>query len=228
MRKISFLILIVSLFFLFGCTIDFHNNPSENGNQPDPTEIVDDPIVEEPKEPVKTDNKLLVAYSYGGYQLICKEARQVLDVINTCFASISKRVVDGQTEFYLNVSGINGIQYFKDFHKYDIKVCISIGGWHDDSSYWNTYSEAASTEEYRKMVAESCLAVLEQYDLDGIDMDWEYPKTGDKDNFTLLMKEISDTLKEVKVLNPSLEVITMTKDELEYSYRDSFLKFLIS
>ena len=37
-------------------------------------------------------------------------------------------------------------------------------------------------------------------------------------------EEISDTLKEVKVLTPSLEVITMSKDELEYSYRDSFLK----
>lgn len=37
-------------------------------------------------------------------------------------------------------------------------------------------------------------------------------------------EEISDTLKEVKVLTPSLEVITMNKDELEYSYRDSFLK----
>ena len=37
-------------------------------------------------------------------------------------------------------------------------------------------------------------------------------------------EEISDTLKEVKVLNPNLEVITMNKEELEYSYRDSFLK----
>lgn len=37
-------------------------------------------------------------------------------------------------------------------------------------------------------------------------------------------EEISDTLKEVKVLTPSLEVITMKKEELEYRYRDSFLK----
>lgn len=37
-------------------------------------------------------------------------------------------------------------------------------------------------------------------------------------------EEISDTLKEVKVLTPSLEVITMKKEELEYGYRDSFLK----
>ena len=37
-------------------------------------------------------------------------------------------------------------------------------------------------------------------------------------------EEISDTLKEVKVLTPSLEVITMKIDELDYEYRDSFLK----
>ena len=37
-------------------------------------------------------------------------------------------------------------------------------------------------------------------------------------------EEISDTLKEVKVLTPNLDIITMCKDELEYSYRDSFLK----
>lgn len=37
-------------------------------------------------------------------------------------------------------------------------------------------------------------------------------------------EEISDTLKEVKVLTPNLDIITMSKDELEYSYRDSFLK----
>ena len=37
-------------------------------------------------------------------------------------------------------------------------------------------------------------------------------------------EEISDMLKEVKVLTPNLDIITMSKDELEYSYRDSFLK----
>ncbi len=37
-------------------------------------------------------------------------------------------------------------------------------------------------------------------------------------------EEISDTLVEVKVLTPDLEIITMKKEELEFSYRDSFLK----
>lgn len=37
-------------------------------------------------------------------------------------------------------------------------------------------------------------------------------------------EEISEIVKEVKVLTPTLEIITMNKEELEYSYRDSFLK----
>ncbi len=37
-------------------------------------------------------------------------------------------------------------------------------------------------------------------------------------------EEISDSLKEVQVLTPSLEIVTMKKEELEYGYRDSFLK----
>lgn len=37
-------------------------------------------------------------------------------------------------------------------------------------------------------------------------------------------EEISDTLVEAKVLTPNLDIITMSKEELEFSYRDSFLK----
>ncbi len=37
-------------------------------------------------------------------------------------------------------------------------------------------------------------------------------------------EEISDTIKEVKVLTPNLDIKIMTKEELEYGYRDSFLK----
>ena len=37
-------------------------------------------------------------------------------------------------------------------------------------------------------------------------------------------EEISEVVKEVKVITPDLEIKTMTKKELEYSYRDSFLK----
>ena len=35
---------------------------------------------------------------------------------------------------------------------------------------------------------------------------------------------MSDIVKEVKVINPNLEIITLTKEELNFSYRDSFIK----
>ena len=35
---------------------------------------------------------------------------------------------------------------------------------------------------------------------------------------------ISDVLISVKVINPKLEIVTMTKEELEFQYRDSFIK----
>lgn len=37
-------------------------------------------------------------------------------------------------------------------------------------------------------------------------------------------EDMAGIIKEVKVITPDLEVITMTNSELEYSYRDSFLK----
>lgn len=37
-------------------------------------------------------------------------------------------------------------------------------------------------------------------------------------------EDMSQIVKEVKVLTPELDIITMTNKELEYSYRDSFLK----
>ena len=201
MKKVLYILCLVVLLSLFGCTIDFHNSTEPNDKDKDKEPDIVDPIDDDDKDdeetkPMKNDDKLLVAYYYGGYQPLIQQARDVFDIVNVCFASISKRTNDtGETEYYFNVSGLSGLNYFKNYHEYGIKVCISIGGWHDDSSYWNTYSEAASTEANRKMVAESILAVLEQYDLDGVDMDWEYPKAADRTNFTLLMKEISDTLK---------------------------------
>ncbi len=37
-------------------------------------------------------------------------------------------------------------------------------------------------------------------------------------------EEMADIIREVKVLTPSLEVVTMTNDELDFAYRHSFLK----
>ncbi|TAD82494.1 MAG: glycoside hydrolase family 18 protein [Bacteroidetes bacterium] len=81
-----------------------------------------------------------------------------------------------------------------------LKINISLGGW--EGCY--TCSQAFSTAEGRQAFANSTLAILKNTQLDGIDLDWEYPaiegppghafSPADKDNFTDLVKRLRTTL----------------------------------
>ncbi len=75
--------------------------------------------------------------------------------------------------------------------KPELKVIAAIGGWGADG-----FSDAALTPTSRYNFARQVNKLINQYDLDGIDIDWEYPGTGaagikyrpeDKENFTLLL-----------------------------------------
>ena len=76
-----------------------------------------------------------------------------------------------------------------------LEVLVSVGGW-----LWSgNFSDAALTSQSRSRFIDSVAAFLEQYKLDGLDIDWEYPgQTGagnrfrpeDKRNYTLLLMEL--------------------------------------
>jgi chitinase len=79
-----------------------------------------------------------------------------------------------------------------------LKVIVSVGGWLADG-----FSDAALTDSSRRTFARSSVALLRQYTLDGVDLDWEYPGQGvagikyrveDKGNFTLLLKTLREEL----------------------------------
>ena len=88
--------------------------------------------------------------------------------------------------------------------KPELKVLLAIGGWGKGG-----FSEMASTDTGRKAFAADCKRVADQFNLDGIDMDWEYPTSSeagissspeDTDNFTILMREIREVLGKDKLL----------------------------
>ena len=54
----------------------------------------------------------------------------------------------------------------------ELKIVIAIGGWNFPSAY---FSEMASTPEYRAAWIKKAKKFIDQYDLDGIDLDWEFP-----------------------------------------------------
>lgn len=65
-------------------------------------------------------------------------------------------------------------------HKNNTKVMLAIGGWsYHDTPLEGTFKEATNTEEKRKKLADSIMAFCEEYQFDGIDMDWEHPRIDD-------------------------------------------------
>ena len=86
----------------------------------------------------------------------------------------------------------------------ELKIMISIGGW-----LWReNVSDAVLTPSSRKLFAKSSVDIIRQYDLDGVDIDWEYPamrgeegniyRPEDKQNFTLMFKDIRTELNKLE------------------------------
>jgi chitinase len=81
----------------------------------------------------------------------------------------------------------------------DLKIMFSVGGW----GWSNFFSDAVLTESSRQKFARTNAAIVEDYDLDGVDIDWEYPgmrgednvfRLEDKENFTLMFKALREEL----------------------------------
>lgn len=85
-----------------------------------------------------------------------------------------------------------------------LKVMLSIGGWGS-----GRFSEMAGSEKSRLSFTRDCRRVVDEYGLDGIDIDWEYPTQSsagissspdDTRNFTLLMRDIRKAIGKRKLL----------------------------
>lgn len=82
-------------------------------------------------------------------------------------------------------------------HRHGVRVMLSIGGWADSENF----PAVASRQSTRTRFAASCSDLVRRFDFDGIDIDWEFPgfvehrgTTADRANFTLLLRELRDSL----------------------------------
>lgn len=81
-----------------------------------------------------------------------------------------------------------------------LKVMVSFGGWSGCAPCSDLFANPAR----RTTFAQSTLALMKKYKLDGIDLDWEYPAIegfpghkydkADKANFTALVRELRQTM----------------------------------
>ncbi|MGO9338354.1 MAG: glycoside hydrolase family 18 protein [Terracidiphilus sp.] len=112
--------------------------------------------------------------------------------INYAFANIRNgRMVTGFASDKQNFAYLTGLRKQNP----SFTVLVSVGGW-----LWSaSFSDVALTAESRSVFIESVMDFIARYDLDGLDVDWEYPgmagaghrfRSEDRRNFTLLLKEL--------------------------------------
>jgi GH18 family chitinase len=78
-------------------------------------------------------------------------------------------------------------------HNNGVKVLVSIGGWNNGNDQ-NFHTVAASSSAIATFTA-NCVNMVTQYNLDGIDIDWEYPDAGTSaDQYVTLMTSLSTAM----------------------------------
>lgn len=96
-----------------------------------------------------------------------------------------------------NTRNLDTLSKLRDYNP-NLGILLSLGGWGASG-----FSEAAATPEGREIFASTAVEILKDAQLDGIDVDWEYPcysitgitaQPEDKQNFTLLLKELRQAL----------------------------------
>jgi len=80
-------------------------------------------------------------------------------------------------------------------HEQQVKVFLAVGGWDigDGGGNDQAFEAMASKEASRKKFVSSIMFLIKEYELDGIDIDWEYPDNAE--TFLLTMKELYHSIK---------------------------------
>lgn len=124
-----------------------------------------------------------------------------------------------------NPSRLESVVKLKKRYPY-LKVLLSIGGWGSGN-----FSEMAADSSLRWAFAQDCRRCIEQYNLDGIDIDWEYPTTGmakisysenDTENYTKLMRDIRGAIGDDKLLT---HATSATAKYIDHKSVDKYIDF---
>jgi len=139
-------------------------------------------------------SKAIVAYLFPQNGILQPGQIDALSLtrINYAFANIADgRMVTGFAHDKENYAYLVGLKKQNP----SLTVLVSVGGW-----LWSTnFSDVSLTAQSRAVFIQSVVDFLSEYNLDGLDIDWEFPndpgsghpyRSVDKQNFTLLVKEI--------------------------------------
>jgi chitinase len=145
-------------------------------------------------------NRPVVIGYVGGYRGLADTSiieAYKLTHINYAFVDVknNRAFLHNEKTDTINFKNLTGLKLKNP----SLKILISVGGW----TWSKGFSDAVLTDTSRKAFAESAVAIMAKYDLDGVDIDWEYPgmkgdsnvyRPEDKEHYTLMFKELRAAL----------------------------------
>jgi chitinase len=122
---------------------------------------------------------------------------KALSHINYAFVDVkdNRASLDNEATDTVNFRKLNELKHINP----DLKIIISIGGW----SWSKNFSDAVLTDTSTQNFAQSAVDIVSKYDLDGVDIDWEYPgmrgdsnmyRPQDREHYTNLFKNLREKL----------------------------------
>ena len=136
----------------------------------------------------------IIGYVFPGDSVLIATdiAAKKLTRINYAFANIRNGLLtEGFKHDAQNLSTLNTLRAQNP----KLKVLVSAGGW----SWSGAFSDVALNKQSRSAFVESAVAFIQNYNLDGLDLDWEYPgligagnkfRSEDKQNYTRLLLDL--------------------------------------
>ncbi|HBD65290.1 MAG TPA: hypothetical protein DC038_12755, partial [Clostridiales bacterium] len=76
------------------------------------------------------------------------------------------------------------------------KVFVAVGGWsYEGKPLQPVFEQVAASDDTRKLLIENICAFAEEYNLDGVELDWEHPNKNTIADYEKLAVELSAALK---------------------------------
>lgn len=134
----------------------------------------------------------IIAYMGNQGDINKKEVHKITH-LNLAFGKLN---LDGSIDMS-DIHILNKLGQLKEWNP-RLKILVSLVPNHPDA-----FTLCAEKPELRKNVGQACVSIMQKYQLDGVDFDWEYPcvpsnnmscKPADKQNFTLLLKDVRNKL----------------------------------
>ena len=177
------------------------------------------------EQPVETlgEKPVIVAY-VGGFRGDLAEIDSIdpmkLSHINYAFVDVqgNRAFLRNEKTDTVNFRLLNDL---KKVNK-DLKILISLGGW----TWSKNFSDAVLTDTSNRNFSQSSVDIVAKHDLDGVDIDWEYPgmigdsnvfRPEDKQNYTILFKNLREQLDSLgRVTGKKYYVTTAVGGNVDY------------